>query len=79
MSGKQFFAPVRPVKMEVVLMYPCPHCKREVPLLASSEPGMARCDSCRREFAITPVDKSTLDYMRLILDNGRAAVDPDFV
>jgi len=47
--------------------------------LASSEPGMAKCDSCRREFAITPVDKSTLDYMRLILDNGRAAVDPDFV
>ncbi|MFP4167642.1 MAG: hypothetical protein ACLFSY_02165 [Desulfonatronovibrionaceae bacterium] len=79
MSEKQFFAPVKPVNMELVFMYPCPNCGREVPLLASSEPGMARCDSCRKQFAITPVDKATIDYMRLILDNGRAAVDPDFV
>ncbi len=79
MAERQFYTPVKPVKMELVLMYPCPNCGREVPLLANSEPGMARCDSCRRQFPITPVDKSTIEYMRLILDNGRAAVDPDFV
>jgi len=79
MADKQFFSPVRPVKMELVFIYPCPFCGREVPLLGSSEPGMARCDVCRKQFAVTPVDKTTMEYIRLMLDNGRAAIDPDFV
>ncbi|MGE4553175.1 MAG: hypothetical protein AB7D57_08685 [Desulfovibrionaceae bacterium] len=71
--------PVRPTGMEIVFLYPCPHCQREVPLIAPARPAMAQCDACRKNFPIVPVDERTMNYLRLILAGGKAAIDPDFL
>jgi hypothetical protein len=46
--------PVRPMGMEIVFLYPCPHCAREVTLIAPTRPSMAQCDACRKNFPIVP-------------------------
>lgn len=71
--------PVKPTSMEIIFIYPCPFCGREVPLISPSRPAMAQCDSCRKNFAIVPVDDKAVRFFRVMLDNGRAAVDPDFI
>ena len=71
--------PVRPAGMEIVFLYPCPHCQREVPLIAPTRPAMAQCDACRKNFPIVPVDERTMNYLRLVLAGGKAAIDPDFL
>ena len=70
--------PVKPDGMELIFLYGCPHCGRRVPLLAATTPAMAQCDSCTKHFPIVPVDEHTVRYLKLMLDNGRAAIDPDF-
>lgn len=71
--------PVRPMGMEIVFLYPCPHCAREVTLIAPTRPTMAQCDACRKSFPIVPVDDRTLRYFKLMLNGGKAAIDPDFL
>jgi hypothetical protein len=71
--------PVRPIGMEIVFLYPCPHCAREVTLIAPTRPTMAQCDACRKNFPIVPVDDRTLRYFKLMLNGGKAAIDPDFL
>ncbi|AAS96098.1 hypothetical protein [Nitratidesulfovibrio vulgaris] len=71
--------PVRPDGVELVFFYQCPFCNRTVPLIAPTQPSMAQCDSCMQPFPIVPVDERTVRYLKVMLDNGRAAVDPDFV
>ena len=41
--------------------------------------AMARCDACGKAFPIVPVDAKSVQYVRLMLANGKAAVDPDFL
>lgn len=72
-------APVRPVKVELVYMYPCPHCGREVPLIAPTTPSRVRCDACREHFPIVPVDEKTLQFIKLMQAGGPAGIDPDFL
>lgn len=64
--------------MELVLIYPCPFCGRNVPLAASTCPGMGTCDACRRRFPIAPADKQTVRFLKTMTDNGKALVDPSF-
>ncbi|MBU1230814.1 MAG: hypothetical protein KKA55_04065 [Proteobacteria bacterium] len=71
--------PVRPVGMEIVFLYPCPHCARDVTLIAPTRPTMAQCDACRKSFPIVPVDDRTLRYFKVMLNGGKAAIDPDFL
>lgn len=71
--------PVRPMGMEIVFLYPCPHCAREVTLIAPTRPTMAQCDACRKSFPIVPVDDRTLRYFKIMLNGGKAAIDPDFL
>jgi hypothetical protein len=40
---------------------------------------MAQCDACGRAFPIVPVEESSVRFMKIMLANGRAAVDPDFL
>jgi len=40
---------------------------------------MAKCDSCAKRFPIMPVDERGVRFVRLMLAEGRAALDPDFV
>lgn len=78
-KSKKPVGPVKPSGMEVIYLYPCPHCQREVPLISPTRPAMAQCDSCRMNFPIVPVDEKTVRYLKLMLAQGRASIDPDFL
>ena len=70
--------PASPEGMEILFFYRCPSCRRQVALLSPTQPAMAQCDACGRPFPIVPVDERSVQYIKLMLNNGRAAVDPDF-
>ena len=63
--------PVRPSGMEVIYLYPCPHCGREVPFISPTRPDRARCDACRGTFPIVPVDERS-NSLRQAHDGQRA-------
>jgi DNA-directed RNA polymerase subunit RPC12/RpoP len=71
--------PVAPSGMELIFMYRCPHCGRKAALIAPMQPAMVQCDACQTPFPVVPVDERTVKYIKLMLAEGRAAVDPDFV
>jgi len=71
--------PIRPVNMELIFLYPCPHCSREVPLISPTSPAMAQCDVCRKAFPIVPVDSRAIRYAKLMMANGQASIDPDYL
>ncbi len=79
MKNQKPLEPVAPDGMEMFFFYPCPFCKRHVPLLAPVQPALVQCDNCHQNFPILPVDEYSLHYVRIMLANGRAAMDPDFV
>ena len=70
--------PASPEGMEVLFFYRCPYCHRQVALLSPTQPAMAQCDACAKPFPIMPVDERNIQYIKLMLDNGRAAIDQDF-
>ncbi len=72
-------APVHPEGMEILFFYPCPHCGRHVPQVNPVTPQLVGCDACGQSFPIVPIDERSLHYVRIMLANGRAAVDPDFL
>ena len=63
-SSSKPVMPVKPMGMEVIFLYQCPHCSREVPLIAPTRPAMTQCDACRKSFPIVPVDDRTLRYLK---------------
>ncbi|AGW15166.1 MAG: hypothetical protein LDL30_11410 [Desulfovibrio sp.] len=71
--------PVKPVGLELVFFYPCPHCQRQVPLVGPTQPSLAQCDSCKGQFPIVPADERTLTFLKIMLANGKAGIDPDFL
>lgn len=78
MTSKRPLRPVPPDGMEMLFFYACPHCGRHVPLVSPTQPAMVQCDSCHKSFPIMPVDERSLHYVRIMLANGKAALDPDF-
>ena len=80
MSGSQKpLEPVAPDGMELLFFYRCPHCLRHVPLVNPVEPRNVRCDGCGKQFPIIPVDEHGLHYVRIMLANGKAAANPDYL
>jgi len=79
MSDAKNFSPAKPVGMEIVFYYQCPYCSRKVPLIAPVEPSMGQCDACGNQFPVVPADEKNIRYIKTILDNGKAAIDPNFV
>ncbi|MFW6414993.1 MAG: hypothetical protein ACOCZ2_01635 [Thermodesulfobacteriota bacterium] len=79
MSEEKNFSPAKPVGMEIVFYYHCPYCSRRVPLIAPVEPSMGQCDACGNQFPVVPADEKNIRYIKTILDNGKAAIDPNFV
>lgn len=71
--------PSKPAGLEVIVYYYCPHCGRKTPLLAPVQPAMAQCDACARQFPVAPVDARSIQFIKTMLANGHAAVDPDFI
>lgn len=72
-------APVKPIGVELVFFYPCPFCKRELPLVAPPQPTMITCDVCRQSFPIVPIDEYSVQFVKLMLADGPAAIDPDYM
>ena len=79
MSSARPVEPVKPTGMELIFYYVCPFCHLEIPLVAPQQPGLISCESCRRKFPIVPVDQRNVYYIRIMMGNGAAAVDPDFI
>lgn len=71
--------PVQPTGMELIFLYRCPHCGRKTALISPTQPAMAQCDACNMPFPLVPVDERTVHFIKLMLADGRAAVDPDFI
>ena len=71
--------PVAPTGMTMLFSYVCPFCGQANHVPAPFSPGMLRCNNCRKAYPIIPVDERTIRYVHLMLDNGRAAADPDFI
>lgn len=71
--------PILPESMELVFYYRCPACGFRTPLISPTQPAMTRCGACGQPFSVIPVDERTVHYVKIMLANGRAAVDPDFV
>ena len=71
--------PVKPCGMEVIYLYPCPFCRREIPIIAPTTPTVAQCDGCRKTFPIVPVDEKSVMYIKLMLGHGKAGIDPDYL
>ncbi len=78
MKNQKPLQPVSPEGMEILFFYPCPSCRKHVALEAPTQPAMVRCEHCGTPFPIIPIDERSLHYIYVMLDNGRAALDPDF-
>ena len=72
-------APVKPGGLELVFIYACPHCANDNPVLASYRRTVTCCQNCQKNFTIIPVEEKTVLFIKLILGNGAAAIDPDFI
>lgn len=79
MSATKPVAPVKPSSMELIFLYPCPFCHREIPMVSPAHPTLIACDVCRQKFPIIPVDQRAVHYLKIMLDNGCAAIDPDYM
>lgn len=78
MSAKPV-SPVKPKGMELIFIYSCPYCQREIPLVAPTSPAVVRCDVCTRTFPVIPVEEKTIAFIKLMLGNGSSAIDTDFM
>ena len=78
-SSERPLAPVAPDGMEMLFFYKCPRCGKHIPAASPTEPRMLACDACRQSFPIIPIDEYALHYVRIMLGNGKAAADPDFL
>jgi hypothetical protein len=72
-------APVKPVGLELVFFYPCPYCRRELPLVAPLQPAMITCDVCRQSFPIVPIDEYSVQFVKTMLADGPAAIESDYI
>lgn len=72
-------APAPPDGMEILFFYKCPYCSKHMALASPTEPRMVTCDVCKTSFPIIPVDEHTVHFARIMLANGKAAADPDFL
>ncbi len=78
-ENKKPVEPVRPSSIELVYIYDCPFCGHQTPLVSPTQPSMVQCETCKSHFPIVPVDEKTVHFMKIILANGRAGIDPDFL
>lgn len=76
---KKIYPPVPPTRMEIILIYNCPNCKAPVPVLAPTSPIKVICNNCSTEYPVLPADAKTIQYINLMLANGSALVNPNFL
>lgn len=71
--------PVAPDGMEILFFYQCPSCGKHVPQASPTQARMIHCPGCGFAFPIIPVDERSMQYVRIMLADGKAAADPDFL
>lgn len=71
--------PSKPLGMELVFYYACPYCHSQLPIVAPFHPSMVACVSCQQKFPIVPVDERSIQFIKIMMANGPAAIDPDFL
>ncbi|SKA81423.1 hypothetical protein [Desulfobaculum bizertense] len=76
---KKPLSPVTPKGFELVFFYECPGCKKELPLVAPTQPAMVKCGSCGMKFPVAPVEKRALQFFRLMTQNGQAAIESEYL
>lgn len=77
--NKRPIEPAKPLAFELVVYYACPYCLNHCPVLSPTQPTMAMCTDCHKQFPIVPIDESSMQFLRVIWANGPAAIDPDFL
>lgn len=70
--------PVAPTDVELVFFYICPHCGQKNALIAPLSPSSVKCENCQQNFPVLPVNAKSIQYIKLMLGNGSAAVDLDY-
>lgn len=78
MSNKPL-EPAKPTGMDIVFYYTCPYCRNELPIVAPFQPSMIACGVCRQKFPIVPVSEHSVTFVKIMLGEGPAAIDPDFL
>lgn len=79
MNAPKNVAPVAPSAMGLLFTYRCPNCGKKNDLVSPIQPGMVACNACAQPFPILPVDGRTIHFIHIMLNNGKAAVDQDFI
>lgn len=79
MANEKPQTPVKPTGFELVFYYTCPQCRSQTPAASPTQPAMLQCESCKNLFPIVPVDEKTVRFLRIMLADGKAAIDPDFL
>lgn len=79
MNARKDVMPVAPSALDLVFTYRCPHCGKKNHLVSPLQPEMVACGACSQPFPILPVDGRTVHYIHIMLNNGKAAVDQDFI
>ena len=72
-------SPVKPKAVDLVFIYPCPFCGRELPMIAPTRAAIVQCDVCERQFPLVPVEERTVAFIKIMLGNGAAAIDADYM
>lgn len=75
----KILTPVPPDGMEILFFYKCPKCGKHTGTPSPTEARLLTCDACRTAFPIIPIDEHNLHFVRIMLANGKAAADPDFL
>jgi hypothetical protein len=71
--------PVKPSDMELLFIYVCPFCSCRLNLLAPTVAAIVQCGACGEKFPIVPVESNTVNFVRIMLENGMAAIDADYM
>jgi transcription elongation factor Elf1 len=71
--------PVKPSAMELIFVYSCPFCGYKLNLLAPTAAAIVQCGSCGKQFPIVPVESNTVNFVKIMLDNGKSAIDADYM
>jgi ribosomal protein L37AE/L43A len=71
--------PVKPSGMELLFVYSCPFCDSGLNLLAPTAATIVQCAACGKQFPIVPVESNTVNFVKIMLHNGKAAIDSDYM
>lgn len=80
MPGRRPIEPAKPEGMELIFFYACPYCGRKILALATGRPFRWRVViRAPKTFQFCLWMNAQYVFAKLMLANGKAAIDPDFM